>query len=79
MRPGARPGAPTLEGPWPTTTRILSCLQPTGEIHLGNYLGAIKFWVEDQSPDSFHGVVDLHALTIVVDPPSCGPRPSRRP
>lgn len=49
-------------------SRILSCLQPTGEIHLGNYLGAIRFWVDDQSRDSFHGVVDLHALTIMVDP-----------
>jgi tryptophanyl-tRNA synthetase len=48
--------------------RILSCLQPTGEIHLGNYVGAIRFWVEDQSADSFHGVVDLHALTIPGDP-----------
>ena len=48
--------------------RVLSCLQPTGEIHLGNYLGAIKHWVDDQSPDSFHGIVDLHALTIPRDP-----------
>jgi tryptophanyl-tRNA synthetase len=48
--------------------RILSCIQPTGEITLGNYLGAIRFWVQDQSPDSFHGVVDLHALTVQRDP-----------
>ena len=48
--------------------RVLSCLQPTGEIHLGNYLGAIKHWVDDQTPDSFHGIVDLHALTIPRDP-----------
>jgi tryptophanyl-tRNA synthetase len=49
-------------------TRVLSCIQPTGDLTLGNYLGAIKNWVDDQSPDSFHGVVDLHALTVTVDP-----------
>lgn len=49
-------------------TRVLSCLQPTGEITLGNYLGAIRHWVNDQSSESFHGVVDLHALTIQRDP-----------
>jgi tryptophanyl-tRNA synthetase len=48
--------------------RVLSCLQPTGEIHLGNYLGAIRQWVDEQSPESFHGVVDLHALTVPQDP-----------
>jgi tryptophanyl-tRNA synthetase len=48
--------------------RILSCIQPTGDVTLGNYLGAIRFWVEDQSVDSFHGVVDLHALTVQRDP-----------
>ena len=48
--------------------RVLSCLQPTGEIQLGNYLGAIKHWVDDQSVDSYHGIVDLHALTIPRDP-----------
>ena len=51
-----------------TKARVLSCLQPTGEIHLGNYLGAIRHWVDDQGPESFHGVVDLHALTIPQDP-----------
>ena len=48
--------------------RILSCIQPTGDVTLGNYLGAIRFWVDDQTPDSFHGVVDLHALTVQRDP-----------
>jgi tryptophanyl-tRNA synthetase len=49
-------------------TRVLSCLQPTGDITLGNYVGAIKHWVDDQSADSFHGVVDLHALTVPRSP-----------
>ena len=48
--------------------RVLSCLQPTGEIQLGNYLGAIRHWVQDQTAESYHGVVDLHALTIPRDP-----------
>lgn len=48
--------------------RVLSCVQPTGEMQLGNYLGAFKYWVEDQTPESFHGIVDLHALTVQRDP-----------
>ncbi|MFI5174037.1 MAG: tryptophan--tRNA ligase [Terriglobia bacterium] len=45
--------------------RVFSGIQPTGKIHLGNYLGAVKPWVEDQSKyDSIFCIVDLHALTI---------------
>ncbi|MEA3076831.1 MAG: tryptophanyl-tRNA synthetase [Actinomycetota bacterium] len=50
-------------------TRVLSGIQPTGEIHLGNYVGAIRQWAADQhSHDSLFCVVDLHALTIEIDP-----------
>jgi tryptophanyl-tRNA synthetase len=50
-------------------TRVLSGIQPTGDIHLGNYLGALRWWVADQREhDSFHVVVDLHALTLPRDP-----------
>jgi tryptophanyl-tRNA synthetase len=50
-------------------TRVLSCIQPTGDVHLGNYLGALRNWVRDQhDKDVFHGIVDLHALTIVESP-----------
>lgn len=50
-------------------TRVLSCIQPTGDVHLGNYLGALRNWVADQhEKDVFHGIVDLHALTIVEEP-----------
>jgi len=50
-------------------TRVLSGIQPTGDIHLGNYLGALRWWVIDQyEHDSYHLVVDLHALTIQRDP-----------
>lgn len=50
-------------------TRVLSGIQPTGEIHLGNYVGAVRHWAADQHEhDSFFCVVDLHALTVDLDP-----------
>jgi tryptophanyl-tRNA synthetase len=50
-------------------TRVLSCIQPTGDVHLGNYLGALRLWVEGQHEcDAFHGIVDLHSLTITDQP-----------
>ena len=50
-------------------TRVLSCIQPTGEVHLGNYLGALRNWVSGQhKADVFHGIVDLHALTVTEEP-----------
>ncbi|MFB2878392.1 tryptophan--tRNA ligase [Floridanema aerugineum] len=49
--------------------RVLSGVQPTGNLHLGNYLGAIRNWVEGQSEyDNFFCVVDLHAITVPHDP-----------
>lgn len=49
--------------------RILSGVQPTGNLHLGNYLGAIRNWVEIQDQyDNFFCVVDLHAITVPHDP-----------
>ncbi len=49
--------------------RVLSGIQPTGVMHLGNYLGAVRFWVADQHrADAFYCVVDLHALTLEHDP-----------
>jgi tryptophanyl-tRNA synthetase len=49
--------------------RVLSCIQPTGEIHLGNYFGAVKNWVNIQDTyECFYGVVDLHAMTMAYDP-----------
>ena len=45
--------------------RVLSCIQPTGEVHLGNYLGALRNWVSGQhTNDVFHGIVDLHECTV---------------
>lgn len=49
--------------------RLLSGIQPSGELHLGNYLGAIKQWVEMQKKyDSLFCIVDLHAITARQDP-----------
>jgi len=48
--------------------RILSGIQPSGTMHIGNYLGAVKQWVSSQGPDAFYCVVDLHALTLEIEP-----------
>ncbi|GBE94149.1 tryptophan--tRNA ligase [Nostoc cycadae] len=51
--------------------RVLSGVQPTGNLHLGNYLGAIRNWVEVQDQyDNFFCVVDLHAITVPHNPAS---------
>ena len=50
--------------------RVLSGIQPTHDsFHLGNYLGALKQWVQlQENNDAFYCVVDLHALTVETDP-----------
>ncbi|MEM9599344.1 MAG: tryptophan--tRNA ligase, partial [Acidobacteriota bacterium] len=49
--------------------RVLSGIQPTGSIHLGNYLGAIRHWVRGQDEkENFFCIVDLHAITLYQDP-----------
>lgn len=49
--------------------RVLSGVQPTGQLHIGNYLGALKNWAEIQSRyESIFCIVDLHAITIYQDP-----------
>src|SRR6478609_3325503 len=50
-------------------TRVFSGIKPTGNVHLGNLLGALVHWVDDQrDADSIYCVVDLHALTVPQDP-----------
>lgn len=50
-------------------TRILSGIQPTGEIHLGNYLGALRHWVAQQADaECLYLLADLHAITVPQDP-----------
>lgn len=48
---------------------VFSGIQPTGNLHIGNYLGAIKRWAQEQDQyDSIFCVVDLHAITVPQDP-----------
>lgn len=48
---------------------VLTCAQPTGKLHLGNYLGAVKNWVDMQEDcECYYGVVDMHAITIPYVP-----------
>jgi tryptophanyl-tRNA synthetase len=50
-------------------TTVLSGIQPTGEPQLGNYLGALRWWVSLQRDhNAFYCIVDLHALTVPGDP-----------
>jgi tryptophanyl-tRNA synthetase len=52
-----------------TRKRIFSGAQPTGELHIGNYLGALKNWVALQEEyESFYCIVNLHAITLPQDP-----------
>jgi tryptophanyl-tRNA synthetase len=54
-----------------TKPRVFSGIQPTGTPTLGNYLGAIRRWVQDQDRfDNIFCVVDLHAMTVPQDPDS---------
>jgi tryptophanyl-tRNA synthetase len=49
--------------------RVLSGVQPTGQLHIGNYLGALKSWAEMQSRyESIFCIVDLHAVTLYQKP-----------
>ncbi|MGH8988861.1 MAG: tryptophan--tRNA ligase [Acidimicrobiales bacterium] len=48
--------------------RVLSGVQPSGDFHLGNYIGAFRQWVAHQQDDAYYCVVDLHALTEEIDP-----------
>ncbi len=49
--------------------RVFSGIQPSGNLHLGNYLGAIKSWVASQDEyDNIFCIVDLHAITVPQDP-----------
>jgi tryptophanyl-tRNA synthetase len=47
---------------------VLSCIQPTGDMHLGNYFGAVKNWVDLQAGyKCYYGVVDYHAMSMPYD------------
>ncbi len=49
--------------------RIFSGIQPSGSVHLGNYLGALRNWVSEQhEADCYYSIVDLHAITAEHNP-----------
>ena len=51
------------------TPRVFSGMQPTGSLHLGNYLGAMVNWIKMQKThECIYCVVDLHAITVWQDP-----------
>merc|ERR1719454_1001803 len=69
----AAPAAPEMEAEAPSEAavkkRVLSGVQPTGVLHLGNYLGAVRQWVANQDLyDNYFCVVDLHAITAPHTP-----------
>jgi tryptophanyl-tRNA synthetase len=58
--------------------RVFSGIQPTGEMHLGNYLGAVRQWVDAQGDnDAIYCVVDLHAITMPFDTSTLAERTRR--
>ena len=66
---GTLAGSAAVSSEPPRLKRVLSGVQPTGALHLGNYLGAIRQWVKNQDAyDNYFCVVDLHAITVPHDP-----------
>lgn len=64
-----KPPEAAAEAKPPRRMRVLSGVQPTGDIHLGNYFGAINQWTKMQDEyDCFFCVVDLHAITVPHKP-----------
>jgi tryptophanyl-tRNA synthetase len=57
--------------PPPPTARVFSGIQPSGELHIGNWLGAVRTWavqVAEQKEDLFFCIVDAHAITVEYEP-----------
>jgi tryptophanyl-tRNA synthetase len=68
MATATAPGATSGESQQ-VRPRVLSGVKPSGNLHLGNYLGAIKRWVDGQDRyDNFFCIVDLHAITVYQEP-----------
>ena len=61
-----------------TKQRVFSGIQPSGNLHLGNYVGALKNWVAMQDEyENYFCIVDLHAITVPQDPKVLGRRSGR--
>lgn len=70
MSKSSKPGLELARKEAPVKKRVFSGVQPTGNIHIGNYLGAIRNWVAGQAEyDNIFCIVDLHAITVLpIDP-----------
>ncbi len=69
IRKEPRPQSGDQTGGQHVKKRVFSGVQPTGNIHLGNYLGALRNWVKTQAEyDNIFCIVDLHAITLPIDP-----------
>ncbi len=67
--PGGSQYGTTRTGNRQAGPRVFSGIQPSGDLHIGNYLGAIRGWAEEQDRfDAIYCIVDLHALTVEQDP-----------
>ena len=65
--PLTAPGPPSKQAD--TMETVFSGIQPSGELHLGNYLGAVRNWVALQEPyRCFYCIVDYHAITQPYEP-----------
>lgn len=56
----------------PRKKRVFSGIQPTGDLHIGNWLGAVRTWVqqvEEGTDDTMFCIVDAHAITVPYEPP----------
>jgi tryptophanyl-tRNA synthetase len=68
QRPETQSGLASIRGA-PRRERVFSGIQPSGNIHIGNYLGAMRHFVADQEKfDNIFCIVDLHAITVPQDP-----------
>ncbi|MEW5872123.1 MAG: tryptophan--tRNA ligase [Chloroflexota bacterium] len=57
-----------MEKQQPQRARVFSGIQPSGTLHIGNYLGAIRQWLADQErKENYFCIVDLHAITVPQD------------
>ena len=69
-----------LSAPPSMKARVLSGVQPTGNLHIGNYLGALKNWVKIQYDyESIFCIVDLHAITVYQKPDELKQRSGNSP
>ena len=67
--PNVKPEPFAANASTPVKKRVFSGIQPTGNLHLGNYLGALRNWEETQALyDNFFCIVDLHAITLPIGP-----------